>query len=111
MANGSSVHYPLSGAVDQAFDFMNSWFRAIGGQFGLVNITVGSTADPETEKRILEGVGTYGRQLGRISDALRVLVEQAQKSGGLEDPQQKKALNAFLYQVEQIDAIKGKNKS
>ncbi len=60
MQNESRVNFPLSGAVNQAFDFMNSWFRAIGSQFGLVNITVGSTADPEMEKKILEDVGTYG---------------------------------------------------
>lgn len=105
MANGSSIHSPFSGAVDQAFDFMNTWFRNIGGQFGLVNITVGSTADSDLEKRILGGVGTYGRQLGRISDALRVLVEDAEKRGGLKEPQ-KKALDAFISQVDEVDAIK-----
>lgn len=105
MANEStSIHYPWSGAVNQAFDIMNSWFRTAAGQIGLVNITVGSSADPELEKRILEGVGTYGRQLGRISDALRVLVDQAEKRGL--DVQEKKALTAFTYQADQIDAIK-----
>ena len=107
MANESSVHYPWSGAVTQAFDIMNSWFRTVSGQVGLVNITVGSTADPELEKRILEGVGTYGRQLGRISDALRVLVDQAEKRGL--DAEEKKALIAFTYQTDQIDAIKTKH--
>jgi hypothetical protein len=107
-ANGPSVNYPWSGPVNQTFDFMNSWFRAVGSQFGLVNITVGSTADPEMEKRILEGVGTYGRQLGRISDALRVLVDEAEQHGGLKEPQ-KKALTAFLHQVDQVDAIKAKH--
>jgi hypothetical protein len=107
MARTSSVYYPLSGPVNQFFDFMNSWFRNIGGQVGLVNITVGSTADPELEKRILEGVGTYGRQVGRISDALRVLVEQAEKNGNLKPPQ-KKALSDFISQVEQVDEIKAK---
>lgn len=107
MASNSNVYFPWSGAVDQAFDLMQSWFRNIGGQVGLVNITVGSTADPEMEKRIVGGVGSYGRQLGRISDALRVLVEEAEKSGSLKVPQ-KKALNDFLTQVEQVDAIKAK---
>jgi hypothetical protein len=107
MAKAANVNYPLSGAVDQFFDFMNSWLRNIGGQIGLVNITVGSTADPEVEKRILEGVGTYGRQLGRISDALRVLVEEAEKNGGMKE-QQKKALNAFINQVDEVDKIKEK---
>lgn len=109
MASNSTVNFPWAGPVTQFFDIMNSWFRSVGGQFGLVNITVGSTADPEMEKRILDGVGTYGRQVGRISDALRVLVEEAEKSGNLKAPQ-KKALNDFLTQVEQVDAIKAKYK-
>jgi hypothetical protein len=106
MATQSTFNNPLSGSVTQMFDFLNSWFRSIGGQFGLVNITVGSTANPEAEKRILEGVGTYGRQLGRIGDALRVLVDHMDKRSLKED--QKKALTAFLYQVEQVDEIKKK---
>jgi len=106
MSTQSTLNYPLSGAVNQMFDMMNSWFRSIGGQFGLVNITVGSTADPDAEKRILEGVGTYGRQLGRIGDALRVLVDHMDKRQLKDD--QKKALTAFLYQAEMIDEIKRK---
>jgi len=108
MAAGSksAINLPWSGAVTQAFDFMNSWFRAVGSQFGLVNITVGSTADPEMEKRILEDVGTYGRQLGRVGDALRVLVEHTDMSALT--TQQKKALTAFTYQVDKVDDIKAK---
>ncbi|HUA92577.1 MAG TPA: hypothetical protein VL991_08420 [Terracidiphilus sp.] len=108
MANASVVKFPLSGGVNQAFDFMNSWFRAIGSQFGLVNITVGSTADPEVEKRILEDVGTYGRQLGRVGDALRVLVELAEKEKTVLSPEQKKALAEFTYQITKVDEIKAK---
>ena len=107
MATQSTFNNPFSGPVSQMFDFMNSWFRSIGGQFGLVNITVGSTANPEAEKRILEGVGTYGRQLGRIGDALRVLVNQSEEKRPLTE-EQKKALRAFLVQADQVDEIKKK---
>jgi len=107
MANSSSVNLPWSGAVNQGFDFLNSWFRAIGSQFGLVNIVVGNTADPETEKEILEDVGTYGRQLGRIGDVLRILVKELDTSK-LTEPQ-KNALVAFSYQVDKIDEIKAKH--
>jgi hypothetical protein len=107
MAQGYGVNWPLSGAVTQAFDFMNSCIRTVGGQFGLVNITVGSTADPEVEKEILEGVGTYGRQLGRFGDVLRILVERAHLNGLPEE--QKKAVRAFLHQVDMVDDIKAKH--
>ncbi len=108
MANGSSVQYPLSGAVNQAFDFMNSCFRAVGSQFGLVNITVGNSADPEVEKEILEDVGTYGRQLGRIGDVLQILVDKG-NLGRLSDDQ-KKALSDFAYQMNKIEEIKKKHR-
>lgn len=109
MANASVVKYPWSGGVNQAFDFMTSWFRAVGSQVGLVNITVGSTANPEAEKHILEDVGTYGRQLGRVGDALRVLITLAEKDKKtVLTPEQRDALEEFIYQVKKVDQIKAK---
>jgi hypothetical protein len=87
---------------------MNSCFRSVGSQFGLVNITIGSTADPEVEKEILEEVGTYGRQLGRFGDVLRVLVDRADLNGLPEE--QKRAVRAFLHQVDMVDDIKAKHR-
>src|SRR6516162_7733369 len=107
----STLNFPLSGAVNQAFDFMNSWFRAVGSQVGLVNITVGSTANPEAEKEILEDVGTYGRQLGRLGDALRVVIDHLEQAGQLKLPADKrKALVAFSYQMDKIDDIKARHR-
>jgi hypothetical protein len=37
---------------------------------GLININLGQSSAPEVEQEILEDVGSYGRQLGRIGDAL-----------------------------------------
>lgn len=55
---------------------MRNWFfRADRGQFGLVNINLGKSANPQLEERILDDVGSYGRQLGRIGDALEVLLD------------------------------------
>jgi hypothetical protein len=107
----STLNYPLSGAVSQLFELTNSWFRAIGSQIGLVNITVGSTANPEAEKEILEDVGTYGRQLGRVGDALRVLIDHLEQAGQLQvTGKDKKALVAFSYQMDKVDDIKAKHK-
>ena len=107
----STFNYPLSGAVSQLFEFMNSWFRAVGSQIGLVNITVGSTANPDAERAILEDVGSYGRQLGRVGDALRVLIDHLEQAGQLQvTGKDKKALVAFTYQMDKIDDIKAKHK-
>ena len=58
------------------------WFT--GAQFGLFNINLGQSAAPEVESAVLDEVGTYGRQLGRIGEALREFVGRAQRrSAGL----------------------------
>ena len=45
-----------------------------GDQLGLINISIGETRHPEVERAILDEVGSYGRQLGHIGDALEVLI-------------------------------------
>ena len=46
-----------------------------GAQFGFFNINLGQTPRPDVEQEILERVGSYGRQLGRIGDVLEVLMD------------------------------------
>ena len=55
---------PLSGDVTQSINPWNWFWRSVGGQFGLININLGKSADPDLESQILEDVGSYGRQLG-----------------------------------------------
>jgi hypothetical protein len=51
-------------------------FLTEGSQFGLINISLGETRHPEVERAVLAEVGSYGRQLGHIGDALEVLMDQ-----------------------------------
>lgn len=74
---------PLSGDVTQAFDIWSNWFSNVG-QLGWINIDLGSTPDADLERRILERVGSYGRQLGRISEALEVMMDRADAEGLLD---------------------------
>ncbi len=63
-------------APEQLWQAINPWsFYNQGAQLGLVNINLGQTAHPEIEQKVLEEVGSYGRQLGRIGDALEVLID------------------------------------
>ena len=65
----------LSVAPDRLWQAINPWtFTMNGGQFGLVNIDLGQTPRPDIEQAILDEVGSYGRQLGRLGDALQVLI-------------------------------------
>lgn len=66
---------PLDLAPDNLWQAINPWsWRFTGEQIGLVNISIGDTKHPELERKILDEVGSYGRQLGHIGDALEVLM-------------------------------------
>jgi hypothetical protein len=69
-------NFQVSLAPQQLWQAINPWsFYMQGAQVGLVNIDLGQTAHPEAERKILDEVGSYGRQLGRIGDALEVLLD------------------------------------
>jgi hypothetical protein len=63
---------PLSGDVSQDIDA--SLIRSVGDQLGFININTSQSSDPQLERLIVTEVAGYGRQLGRILDALDVLV-------------------------------------
>jgi hypothetical protein len=94
---------PLSGDVIQAINPWN-WVFQPQGQFGLVNINLGKSADPQLEQRILDDVGSYGRQLGRIGDALEVLLNHV-KLDRL-DAGERQALEDFRLQLAQVQRLK-----
>jgi hypothetical protein len=49
----------------------------VGGMFNTVNINSRSSADPDAEADVTTNVASYGRQLGRISEALSVVLAQS----------------------------------
>ena len=71
---------------------------------GLFNINLGSSGDPALEERILAEVGSYGRQLGRLGDALNVLL--AHVDLGALKPEERKAIDALKLQLEHVEVIK-----
>jgi hypothetical protein len=66
-----------------------------------------STADAAQEQRIIQGVASYGRQLGRISDVLNVLISLVDTTALNPDQQQK--LDDFSEMLEQITKEKVEN--
>jgi hypothetical protein len=63
---------PLSGDVVQSINPFTAFMT--GGQFGLININLGQSSEPAVEQEVLSDVASYGKQLGRIEDALIVLL-------------------------------------
>jgi len=75
-----------------------------GAQFGLFNIDLGQSGDPAFEREVLDRVGSYGRQLGRLGEALAVLIEHL--DGQPLSDKDKAVLKIALGQIEQIKAMK-----
>jgi len=104
----SSVQFPLSGDVSQVIDPWTWCVRAFGSQLGLININLGKSSDPELEEQILDDVGSYGRQLGQLADAMRVLLNHMNQANFT--PDERVAVDAFLYQMKEIDRLKTKRR-
>jgi hypothetical protein len=95
----------LSLAPEQLMQAINPWtFYNQGAQIGLFNISLGDTRHPEIERKVLREVGSYGRQLGRIGDALEVLIRHFDQSA-LDQPE-KDALAILTGQLAEIRKVK-----
>jgi hypothetical protein len=98
---------PLSGDVVQSISPWTAFMSPMGSQFGLVNITLGQSDEPAVESDVLSDVAGYGKQLGRIGDALLVLLAHFPRSRL--DHDEKKALDDLEDMLEQIAKIKHKH--
>jgi hypothetical protein len=99
----ATMKLPLTGDVSQ-FIAPWSWFVRQAGQIGLININVGNTPAPEVEAQVLDEVGSYGRQLGRLSEALEVLIGCLDRN--TLTPDQQHAVAAFESQLQAVRAVK-----
>jgi hypothetical protein len=68
--------------------------------FAGVVVNSGNSSDPATEQAVVSSE-SYGRQLGRISDALEYLINKLS-----EEEKQNKPIQPFLAMKEKIDEIK-----
>jgi hypothetical protein len=98
---------PLSGDVAQAINPWNWFFKSEGGQFGLVNINLGKSADPELEQRILDDVGSYGRQIGRIGDVLELLLDHVKVDRM--SAKERTVIEDFKLQLAQVKRLKAQH--
>ena len=77
-----SKTFQLSLAPEKLWQAINPWtLYQEGAKFGFININLGQTPHPEVEQAILNDVGSYGRQLGHIGDALEVLLNHVKLDG------------------------------
>jgi hypothetical protein len=94
---------PLSGDVMQAINPWSWWTNAMG-QFGLVNISAAASANPRLEREITGTVASYGRQLGRISEALYAVLAHADQSAW--SAAERREVADFRRMADEIAAVK-----
>jgi len=98
--------FQLSLAPHKLWQAINPWtFYQQGAQFGFINIDLGQTNHPDVEQKILDEVGSYGRQLGRIGDALEVLLKHVQFKEA-PSPEEMDALIILQGQLAEVRNVK-----
>ena len=102
--------FKFSLAPDQLWQAINPWsFYNQGSQFGLINVSLGQTPRPDIEQKVLEEVGSYGRQLGRIGDALEVLIDHVPLEGLSRD--EADALAILKGQLAEVRKVKQRERA
>ena len=96
---------PLSGNVTQSINPWTWLFNPMGSQVGLINIALGKSSDPDVEQEILSDVASYGKQLGRIEDALLVLLDHFRPERPLTD-EEEKAISELRSLIDEVAAVK-----
>ena len=76
-------------------------------QFHLFNVNLGTSSNPSVEQAALDKVGSYGRQIGHLAEALELIVK---KTKLLDSPDltqaERDVLQVFLGDVSTIRQIK-----
>jgi len=101
---------PLSGNVTQTINPWTWTFNPIGSQVGLVNIELGQSSEPAVEEEILTDVASYGKQLGRIEDALLVLIEHFRPEREL-SANERSAIDSLKSLATAVATVKAKHRS
>lgn len=97
--------FQISLAPDRLWQAINPWtFNQQGANFGVFNINIGLTPEPELEQEILNDAGSYGRQIGRIGDALEVLLKRIDRQTLSEEDRD--AIDALQGQLAAVRQIK-----
>lgn len=96
---------PLSGNVAQTIMPWTMLFNPVGSQIGLFNINLGVSSNPVIEEEVLSDVASYGRQLGRIGDALAVLLAHFRPDRPL-TPAERKSIRDMERMLEDIADVR-----
>jgi len=75
--------------------------------FNLFSVNLGNTSNAKVEQQALERVGSYGKQIGHLAEALEVVIQRLDLLQSKELSQgEKDALQVFLGDVSAVRKIK-----
>lgn len=95
------IENPLSGNVTETFSMF--WKDAIQ-QLGFINITNTSNGDSDLEMKIIQSEASYGRQLGRMMEAMEIAIKKLDRAKL--NQEEKDALDEFTIMARRIRQIK-----
>jgi hypothetical protein len=76
-------------------------------QFHLFNVNLGTSSNPSVEQAALDKVGSYGRQIGHLAEALELIVKKVKLLESKDLTQaEKDVIQVFLGDVSAIRQIK-----
>ena len=104
--SASGGNGPFSGGVAQNILPWNWFNNFVGNRFSWFTVNLGRSSAPDVEAEILDEVGSYGRQLGRIGEVLEVLVNKLPHDSLT--PDERAAVEDFSSQMREIKRIKEK---
>jgi hypothetical protein len=75
--------------------------------FNLFSVNLGATSNAAVEQEVLQNVGSYGKQIGHLAEALEVVVKRLKLLEAKELPQEERdAIQVFLGDVAAVRRIK-----
>jgi hypothetical protein len=77
-----------------------------GWQFSLFSVDLGDSSDPTVESAATATVGSYGKQLGHLAEALEVVIERLNLLDSDLAPEKKDILKVFLGDVAAVRKLK-----
>lgn len=103
-----SIELPLSGPVNQVIAPWTALLSPFNNNISFFTVDLGRSSAPDVERQILDEVASYGKQLGRLGDALAVLLAHFRPDRPLTESEQR-AIHALQGMLIDIDEIKRSN--
>jgi hypothetical protein len=102
----ANVYMPLQLAPSSLTQpILSNW------SFNLFSVNLGATSNAKIEQQALEQVGSYGKQIGHLAEALEVVVQKLRLLESEELSQDARdALQVFLGDVAAVRKIKANHK-